>query len=123
MVVYFVTAIGTNIGKTHFCCNMLNYWHNKSYDVYGIKPIISGFDEKNLKDTDSYKLLQSINVMADMASMQAISPWRYKEPLSPDMAARHANDIIEYQALLNFCNTYINNYNNYPNKLLLIDKH
>ena len=35
--------------------------------------------------------------------MDACSPWRFSEPLSPDMAARHDGRSIDFTALVDFC--------------------
>jgi dethiobiotin synthetase len=71
--------------------------------VAAYKPVISDFDSSDFGGSDSAILLQSIGKKVSMANIEAISPWRFKAPLSPDMAARRENREINFSDLLSFC--------------------
>lgn len=92
---YFITATGTNIGKTFIMCDMISELMAENKDVGAIKPLISGFDE-NDKSCDSYKIIQALGG----GDIDDVSPWRYLKALSPDMAA----DIpIIFEDVVKFC--------------------
>ena len=55
---YFVTAIGTDIGKTHFVTKLYDILLQSGQKANIIKPIISGFDVDN--DNDTIKILKSL---------------------------------------------------------------
>ena len=40
---------------------------------------------------------------AELAEVEHISPWRFKAPLSPHMAARHEGRAIAFQEVVEFC--------------------
>ncbi len=71
--------------------------------VAALKPVISDFDAEDFAGSDSALLLQSLGKEPSLANIAAISPWRFKEPLSPDMAARRENREIDFTALVDFC--------------------
>ena len=41
--------------------------------------------------------------MPNLARIEAIAPWRFAAPLSPDMAARREGKSIDFAALVDFC--------------------
>lgn len=75
MSAYFITGSGTGVGKTFTTCALLHACKTAK----GYKPIISGYG-KGQNDT-TLIAQYSGNVIAN------VSPWRFKAPLSPDMAA------------------------------------
>lgn len=77
MSAWFVAGTGTGIGKTFTTCALL---HAKP-GARGYKPIVSGFDADNPED-DCVQIAKQTGV-----SPEAISLWRLKAPLSPDIAA------------------------------------
>lgn len=94
---FFVTATGTDIGKT-FCTAGLLRAHP---GLRAIKPLLSGYEPN--QDSDSSQLLAAMGKDVNAANIAAITPWRYKAPLSPDMAAQREGQVINYTALLEFC--------------------
>ena len=89
MRAYFITATGTDIGKTFVTCAL----------VYGaprlraFKPVISGFTGNA---TDTHCLIEAMGG-GDVAQ---VSPWRYAAPLSPNMAAEQEGAALPYESLL-----------------------
>jgi len=79
---YFVTAIGTDIGKTHFVTNLYQTLLNNSQKANIIKPVISGFDSDN---NDTLEILDILKLENNSENIDKISPFRLKFPLSPDI--------------------------------------
>lgn len=94
---YFVTATGTDIGKTFCTAGMLR----AKPELKGIKPLLSGYVPGEV--SDSSLLLEAMGQEVSEATINAITPWRYKAPLSPDMAAAREGQVIDYDNLLAFC--------------------
>jgi dethiobiotin synthetase len=82
MSAYFITASGTGIGKTFTTCALIHALREKGKNVAAYKPVISGFTaEDNTTDT------VTIRAALNDSSMEEVSPWRFTNPLSPDMAS------------------------------------
>ncbi len=105
MSAYFITAIGTGVGKTLVTAALAHQLTQAKKPVQAIKPIVSGYE---LGDNDSEILLQACDKLIDEATIAAISPWRFAAPLSPHLAAAQENKSINTQELLKFCTTTIN---------------
>lgn len=96
---YFVTATGTDTGKT-FCTAGLLRAHPK---LHAIKPLLSGYEPGQEEASDSGQLLTAMGLKVTARNIAAITPWRFKAPLSPDMAAAREGQRIPYDDLLAFC--------------------
>ena len=83
MSAYMIAATGTNIGKTFTTCALVHAARAHGRAVAAYKPIISGYVEGDAQ-SDSAQILAALG----QGEMDAISPWRFAAPLSPDMAAR-----------------------------------
>tara|TARA_B110000003_G_C16498899_1_gene476584 strand:- start:5 stop:673 length:669 start_codon:yes stop_codon:yes gene_type:complete len=105
----FITSTGTNIGKTFLTKILIKRAIELNLKVNALKPIISGFNINNLNETDTGIILESLN--ASLNDIDKISPWRFKDPLSPDIAAENERKYINFQDLLRFCKNNINNKN------------
>jgi dethiobiotin synthetase len=101
MKAFFVTATGTDIGKTFITCTMCKHYISKGFKVQAIKPIISGWNGEEYSDT--HLLLESIGVSARKENIDAVSPWRFREALSPNMAARVEGKVIDFDSVVDFC--------------------
>lgn len=91
---YFITATGTDIGKTFVTCALAYATGRPAY-----KPLISGFEGT---DTDTHRLIEA---MGGVSSPDDVSPWRYRAPLSPDMAAMAEGQAVPYDALVAWSRT------------------
>lgn len=103
MTKYFITATGTNIGKTYVSCCIIKDLLSKNKSVLGLKPIISGWEDGN-DEMDTNKILSAMGREPSSEDIEIISPWRFSAPLSPDMAATLENSIINFPEVVNFCN-------------------
>ena len=99
----FITSTGTNIGKTYCTVEILKEMLNRKvlFNVY--KPILSGFDIHNIKDSDSYKILKIKNKEPEIEDIKEISPWLFEKPLAPSIAAKKENKSLKYNDVLEWC--------------------
>lgn len=103
MKTFFITATGTGVGKTYVTAALASAFSDRGRSVRVLKPVISGFDEKAPDDSDTAVLLRSLGQPLTVDAIEACSPWRFTDPLSPDMAARRDGRVIDFTALVEFC--------------------
>ncbi len=99
----FVTASGTGIGKTFVTRALINQLRAGGRRVRALKPIATGFEPDSSEPSDTELLLHSLGLGSDAKAIAAISPWRFIQPLSPDMAAAREQTSIAFEQLLSFC--------------------
>ena len=105
MAAYFVTATGTDIGKTYVTAGLLR--HLRREDASAVKPVVSGFTAETAASSDPVQLLEAMGKAVTAETLASMSPWRFAEPLSPDMAAAREGRIVEFDALVEFCRTSV----------------
>jgi dethiobiotin synthetase len=103
MSAFFVTATGTEVGKTFVTRGLVGMLRRHGASVSALKPVVSGFRTDAAAESDPGRLLQALGEEVSEASIARISPWRFEAPLSPDMAAAREGRKIDYEALLAFC--------------------
>jgi dethiobiotin synthetase len=103
MTAVFITATGTDIGKTFVTTGLIRHFRGASRPVEAIKPVVSGFDPDAWNESDPAALLTALARPLVPQELDRISPWRFKAPLSPDMAARQEARALPFQELLEFC--------------------
>jgi dethiobiotin synthetase len=103
MTTLFVTASGTDIGKTFVTVRLIAELKAADYRVRALKPVVSGLDTANVGNSDTAKLLEAQGLAIDAASLDAVSPWRFAAPLSADMAAAREHRSVPFDALVDFC--------------------
>jgi len=99
----FVTGTGTDVGKTHILCAMLEAHRKAGGRARIMKPVISGFDPAQLNATDTIRLMRANGEDLTGEGVQAVSPWRFKAPLSPDMAAFKEGRELMIDSVTNWC--------------------
>ena len=99
----FITSTGTNIGKTYCTVEILKEMLHRKVLFNAYKPILSGFDIYNIKDSDSYKILKTKNKEPDIEDIKEISPWLFEKPLAPSIAAKKENKSLKYNDVLEWC--------------------
>lgn len=102
MEAQFITGTGTDIGKTWLACALLRHWQAEGRRVAAFKPILSGFDARHAEASDAGQLLAALGREVSTAELDAIAPWRFAAPLSPDMAAAKEERDIDFDALVGF---------------------
>jgi dethiobiotin synthetase len=103
MTAVFVTATGTDVGKTFVACGMITQLRARGLAVDAIKPIVTGFDAHTVHMSDTGRLLAALGRVLTPQQIAQVSPFRLRAPLSPDMAARIEGASIDFKALSAFC--------------------
>ncbi|MBI5792826.1 MAG: dethiobiotin synthase [Rhodocyclales bacterium] len=98
----FITGTGTDIGKTWLACALLRHWRTQGLRPAAFKPVLSGFDPDQPGASDAGALLAALGREVSATALDAIAPWRYAAPLSPDMAAAGEGRSIDFAELVAF---------------------
>jgi dethiobiotin synthetase len=99
----FVTATGTDIGKTFVTAALIRNLRAAGRAVEAIKPVVSGFDPAAMQTSDPGVLLTALGRPVNLEEVHRIAPWRFAAPLSPDLAAAREGRLLDFDALLDFC--------------------
>ena len=103
MAAFFVTGSGTDIGKTFVCAGLLRFWRASGLGPAAFKPVLSGYDEAQPQGSDPAVLLQALGLPVGAAQIEAIAPFRLRDPLSPDQAAAREGRALSAQAIAAAC--------------------
>ena len=103
MLTFFITASGTETGKTFVACGLTRAFRDAGREVAVLKPVMSGAPPEDFEASDAGRLLEAAGRAVTPESVAAIAPWRFAEPISPDMAADRTGNEIDFAALLQFC--------------------
>jgi dethiobiotin synthetase len=107
MSAFFVTATGTDIGKTFVTAGLMRHLRSAGKPVRAFKPIVSGFDITNVANTDTGVLLEAMGLEVTPQSLEVMSPWRFAAPLSPDMAAAREGKALDFEKIVAACRARI----------------
>jgi dethiobiotin synthetase len=99
----FVTATGTDVGKTYVAASLIRHLRRQGHDVEAIKPVLSGFDPNEMAASDPAILLDALGLPVTTEAVERISPWRFRAPLSPDLAASLEGRRIDVAEVVAFC--------------------
>ncbi len=100
MTAVFITATGTDIGKTFIARGMIGALRARGRSVDALKPVITGFDPRAPQTSDTGRLLTALGAPLTPERIAAASLYRLREPLSPDIAARREGTAIDFAALI-----------------------
>ena len=103
MTAYFVTATGTDIGKTFVTAGLIRHLRVAGETVDAFKPVVSGFDIATAALSDPGVLLGALDEPVTPQSLDRLSPWRFAAPLSPDMAAAREGQSLDFDAIVANC--------------------
>lgn len=98
----FVTATGTEMGKTHVGAGLLEHLRSSGRGVRAIKPVMSGFDPNALEASDAGRLLLACGLPVDDTTLADVCLHRFDAPLAPNVAARRQGVVLDYAGLLAF---------------------
>jgi dethiobiotin synthetase len=107
MTAIFVTATGTDVGKTFVARGMIRQLRARGLAVDAMKPVITGYDPQTAHLSDTGRLLAALGRALTPRQINQVSPYRLREPLSPDQAARIEGRTIDFNALSTLCRTAI----------------
>lgn len=99
----FVTATGTEIGKTYVTAALARHFKAQGERVAALKPVLSGFDPADFKDSDPALLLAALGETPTLAAVERISPFRYRAPLAPNQAAAKEGRSVDFDAIVKCC--------------------
>jgi dethiobiotin synthetase len=99
----FVTATGTDVGKTFVAVSLIRHLRRQGHEVEAIKPVLSGFDPMEAAASDPGILLDALGLPVTADEIERISPWRFRAPLSPDLAASMEGRRIDVADVVAFC--------------------
>jgi dethiobiotin synthetase len=103
MTTLFVTATGTDIGKSFVTAGLIRHLRAAGRAIAAIKPVVSGFDPESWQESDPAVLLAALGRPVTLAEAEGISPWRFRAPISPHMAAGREGRAIVFQEVVEFC--------------------
>ena len=107
MTAIFITATGTDVGKTFVAASLIGHFRQMGRTVQTIKPVVSGFDPAHAATSDPALLLRALGVPVTAEAIELISPWRFRAPLSPDLAAQREGRRIDVDEVIAFCQNAI----------------
>ncbi len=98
----FITATGTDIGKTFVTAGLIRHWRAAGRPVGALKPVVTGFHPNSAAMSDPGVLLAALGRPINAPEIERIAPWRFAEPMSPDIAAKRENRTIDFEAVVAF---------------------
>ena len=107
MTAIFITATGTDVGKTYVAASLIGHFRQMGRTVEAIKPVVSGFDPAKAGSSDPALLLRALGVPVTAEVIERISPWRFRAPLSPDLAAQREGRRIDVDDVIAFCQSAV----------------
>jgi dethiobiotin synthetase len=99
---YFVTSTGTDIGKTFVTAGLIRFLRESNQPVTAFKPIVSGYDSSVAETSDPAVLLSALGRPVTADEVERIAPWRFRAPLSPDLAAAREGRRVDFEKLISF---------------------
>ena len=103
MSAIFITATGTDVGKTYVAASLIRHLRQLGHSVDAIKPIVSGFDPAQAATSDPGILLEALGLPVTADEIEHTSPWRFRDPVSPDLAAAREGRRIDVDEVVVFC--------------------
>ena len=70
--------------------------------MQALKPVVSGYDSSVVETSDPAVLLRALARPVSADEIEAMAPWRFRAPLSPDVAAAREGRSIDFDALIDF---------------------
>lgn len=99
---FFITGTNTDVGKTVFTRAFARLIRNRGLDVAAIKPVESGVHASRESDASTL-----IDAAVRQDTIEAVSPYRFKAPISPHLAAEKENAHIDPGELIAFMNGWL----------------
>lgn len=102
MSAIFVTATGTDVGKTFVTAGLVSVLRERGRAVEALKPVVTGFAPETAEASDPGVLLVALGRPVTQHDIARMSPWRFTAPLSPDLAAGREGRTLDFAALVTF---------------------
>ena len=102
MSAVFVTSTGTDIGKTFVTAGLIRLLRSQGVAVDARKPVVSGYDSSVVETSDPAVLIKAMRKPVSAEEIDRIAPWRYRAPLSPDLAAARESRTLDFDDVVAF---------------------
>ncbi len=102
MSALFVTATGTDVGKTFVTAGLIKLLRSQGASVDALKPVVSGYDPSVVETSDPAVLLKALGRPVSADEIARISPFRFRAPVSPDIAAAQESRALDFRELISF---------------------
>jgi dethiobiotin synthetase len=99
MAALFVSATGTDVGKTFVACALIRALRAQNRAVDAFKPVLSGYDGPD--GSDAARLLEALG--RPLSDLDRMSPLRFAAPLAPPSAARAEGHALTLSDLADRC--------------------
>jgi len=99
----FITATGNDVGQTFVTASLIRHLRQLGHQVDAVKPIVSGYDPAKAAASDPGILLSSLGFPLSPQEIDRISPWRFRAPVSPDLAAQREGRTIDVDSVVEYC--------------------
>jgi dethiobiotin synthetase len=99
----FITGAGTEIGKTYVACAILRDLKARGIERDVLKPVLSGYVESEAEGSDAGLLLRALGLEPSIEAIERVSPWRFKAPIAPHMAAQAEGRALPYHDVVMHC--------------------
>ena len=103
MTAIFITATGTDVGKTFVVASLIRLLRQMGRTVDAIKPIVSGYDATLAAASDPGVLIGALGLPFSPEAVDRVSPWRFRAAVAPDLAARREGRSIDVDAVVAYC--------------------
>ncbi|HXX04398.1 MAG TPA: dethiobiotin synthase [Xanthobacteraceae bacterium] len=103
MTAIFITATGTDVGKTFVVAALVRHFRQMGRAVDAIKPVVSGYDVAQAGASDPGILIAALGLPFSPETIERISPWRFRAALTPDLAAKREGRNIDVDAVVAYC--------------------
>jgi len=99
----FITATGSDVGQTFVTASLIRHLRQLGHQVDAVKPIVTGYDPAKAAATDPGILLSSLGFPLSPQEIDRISPWRFRAPVPPDIAAQREGRTIDVDSVVEYC--------------------
>ena len=103
MTAIFITATGTDVGKTFVVASLIRLLRQMGRTVDAIRPIVSGYDATLAAASDPGVLIGALGLPFSPEAVDRVSPWRFRAAVAPDLAARREGRSIDVDAVVAYC--------------------
>src|SRR5215470_2687733 len=99
MTAMFVTATGTDVGKTFVARGMIRQLRARGLAVDAMKPVVTGYDPHTAHLSDTGRLLAALGRALTPRQINQVLLFQLREPLRPHQAARIEGRPLAYNGL------------------------
>jgi dethiobiotin synthetase len=103
MPALFIAGTGTDVGKTYVTASLIGALRAAGVAVDALKPVVSGFDLGAPEGSDPAVLLRALGRRWSPETLAEISPWRFRAPLSPPLAAAREGASLSADRVIDLC--------------------